>query len=683
MSISIRESYYGSGVVLVDSPQFVSVRSVDATTTDISLSIAISTGDKTTLTPNAVVLTTNNLTEISLNVFEAVFEISKYISAFIEEDVKPTTQGYNGNTGVWYQLKATDNASIYTSATGYATTGYGLYNEGRNPRTDIHNGSIFANNAETIYANVDGDYLVPIYVGDNSTNAYLVTKFGTIDLSTEVTLNSADATKQIAYISVGKTRYPSEWVDGANMWYYVSDVAAPSLTGRQFNGLNAYTDLGTVPLLNTVGSYVEMRFKASDWTVYKTPFGFDNTGGSPSTDIFSMHRYGGQTLLQTQDWLNPITDIPTPNALNTYRFECVSGGLSTGTFDINTSSGDVELAAQNLSGICFTLTDTGATDIQTGTAIETGTANWTINNVTDNSGVKWVFDSASQVKNASSIEFHTLTNITANLVSKTEAEFLAEFTTLTAVAQAAIVPFSTMLPYTYKFYLNGAELGSDVFNPYSIASIPFYIGARNNGTAAEHFTDVIFVSAEFYNGVTTETYSEATGWAGSVNYGGTTVYSFDGGLTWSPIVVSNYSYKITCGKGAPYSLLFKNKFGSVSELPINGKVEKSISVNKKDYTSQNLTRTGSYDVDAHKDVTYLIEGTNSYSLNTGWISEDAEKMIEELMLSKTVWLKSGTDYIPIKITDSNKKYISRTYGDKTYSYTFSATESNPILNSSL
>lgn len=135
-------------------------------------------------------------------------------------------------------------------------------------------------------------------------------------------------------------------------------------------------------------------------------------------------------------------------------------------------------------------------------------------------------------------------------------------------------------------------------------------------------------------------------------------------LDWPYTLLKRYKIKPEqCNGNALHNLKFINKYGVWDKIFIKAKVEESLEVksetykyNKVNRTTMNYTTDGSY----HK---LFSNGRTSYKLNTGWISEDMNPVLEQLMLSEYVYY----DGIPCIIKDSSITYKTH-HWDKLINY---------------
>tara|TARA_R110002111_G_scaffold168965_6_gene234983 strand:+ start:2460 stop:3776 length:1317 start_codon:yes stop_codon:yes gene_type:complete len=121
-----------------------------------------------------------------------------------------------------------------------------------------------------------------------------------------------------------------------------------------------------------------------------------------------------------------------------------------------------------------------------------------------------------------------------------------------------------------------------------------------------------------------------TTWISS-KYNGTLVY-----------IKVNYLVK---DKFMPYKVTFVNSFGALEDFWMMGAEKESLTVNGDTFKRNLLniptapaTTETDYNVDAHQYVTFGEQGRKSYTLNTGFIPEENNKTLTELMLSQKIWV---------------------------------------------
>lgn len=113
-------------------------------------------------------------------------------------------------------------------------------------------------------------------------------------------------------------------------------------------------------------------------------------------------------------------------------------------------------------------------------------------------------------------------------------------------------------------------------------------------------------------------------------------------------------------KHRPYKITFINKFGALQDLWFFKKRTDEFSVEREDYNKTMLT-TSSTGVDfsrfTHSNSLLNINNTEKITLNTGFISEDHNEVIRQLMVTEYCWILEdnaiGEEPVPVKpITSS-------------------------------
>lgn len=137
-----------------------------------------------------------------------------------------------------------------------------------------------------------------------------------------------------------------------------------------------------------------------------------------------------------------------------------------------------------------------------------------------------------------------------------------------------------------------------------------------------------------------------------------------------------------CSKYTPYKVVFVNKFGALQDIYFSRKSIKSINTKGETYKS-NLVNfdTLSYDTSRHQVSQYNKLGKESISLNTGFLSEEYNEVIKQLMLSEKVWLIASNDdeVYPVIPKTQNVTYKTNV-NDKLVQYTIDFDFANDKIN---
>ena len=121
-------------------------------------------------------------------------------------------------------------------------------------------------------------------------------------------------------------------------------------------------------------------------------------------------------------------------------------------------------------------------------------------------------------------------------------------------------------------------------------------------------------------------------------------------------------------KFTPMKLTFVNKFGALQDMWFFKKSTKDININKERYNSSFVNATGSYSVHKHQKKTLSAMGTESITINTGFVSEVMNAPIKEVLLSEQVWATIDGQVLPIDINTESLTYKT-SVNDKLINYT--------------
>ncbi len=131
--------------------------------------------------------------------------------------------------------------------------------------------------------------------------------------------------------------------------------------------------------------------------------------------------------------------------------------------------------------------------------------------------------------------------------------------------------------------------------------------------------------------------------------------------------------KFDCSIYEPIRVTFVNKYGALQDLWFDRKSVNSINVKSSDYKASvmNFSSTPTYDTSAHQNRVLDLVGTESITMNTGYIDEEYNEVFRELMLSEQVWMTRLTDteeILPLRPKTQSLQFKTRT-NDKLINYT--------------
>tara|TARA_R110002153_G_scaffold45684_1_gene128808 strand:+ start:22 stop:1203 length:1182 start_codon:yes stop_codon:yes gene_type:complete len=97
-------------------------------------------------------------------------------------------------------------------------------------------------------------------------------------------------------------------------------------------------------------------------------------------------------------------------------------------------------------------------------------------------------------------------------------------------------------------------------------------------------------------------------------------------------------------KYTPIKVTFVNKFGAIQDLIFFKKSIDSTIVKGEEFKSAVFDQsTLTYKTYQHQRTQFMVQGNDSITMNTGFINDDYNQVIEELMLSEQVWATFITD----------------------------------------
>lgn len=125
---------------------------------------------------------------------------------------------------------------------------------------------------------------------------------------------------------------------------------------------------------------------------------------------------------------------------------------------------------------------------------------------------------------------------------------------------------------------------------------------------------------------------------------------------------------------ARYSLYYVNSYGGVDVLPFKGAgTKKTDNITRLNYSSTFRNNTKEFE-----NVNYLNEIKASWVLETGWLTDEQSKKMNEVVESTIAYLYDAQEqtYIPVVMTDKKLEYKTyRNQGKRLYNYSISIEES--------
>ena len=231
---------------------------------------------------------------------------------------------------------------------------------------------------------------------------------------------------------------------------------------------------------------------------------------------------------------------------------------------------------------------------------------------------------------------------------------------------------------TTVYFIKGQDIKIPIFAE-SLATITYSTGgASSYWEAVDDFWDVYDVSwATTASTIVISDDGDSNQKIQYVNITGTENLS-DG----DTITITNgvYSYttiitlrEICEPKFTPYRVIFYNKYGALQDIWFDKKSTQTLNISSNSY-NRNIMEfsssvpTASYNVYKHAQRTFNVEGNESITLNTGFITEDLNEPIKQLLMSESVWIDDGTNVYPVNVSTQSLQ-IKKNINTKLISYT--------------
>lgn len=125
-----------------------------------------------------------------------------------------------------------------------------------------------------------------------------------------------------------------------------------------------------------------------------------------------------------------------------------------------------------------------------------------------------------------------------------------------------------------------------------------------------------------------------------------------------------------CDKYPDRKVTFVNKFGAFQDVYFFAKEVESINSKSEEYKS-NVMNLLNLSYNGHQYSSMNVQGKESITLNTGFVSEDYNEVLKQLMLSEQVWLTKTDDITFVfPVTPKTQSLTYKTsLNDKLVSYT--------------
>jgi hypothetical protein len=120
-------------------------------------------------------------------------------------------------------------------------------------------------------------------------------------------------------------------------------------------------------------------------------------------------------------------------------------------------------------------------------------------------------------------------------------------------------------------------------------------------------------------------------------------------------------------KYTPQEVFFLNAYGVFEKFTFYKAQQENINFTSEGEYKNNFVRGGQYDTTRHLYRSSSRNGRKTITLNTGYIDQDQNNAIEQMLNSEYIYFREGTDFIPVNI-DTNSLQVLTRLNDKLISY---------------
>lgn len=129
-------------------------------------------------------------------------------------------------------------------------------------------------------------------------------------------------------------------------------------------------------------------------------------------------------------------------------------------------------------------------------------------------------------------------------------------------------------------------------------------------------------------------------------------------------VISNIKIQLVCeNKFDPTNIVFQNKYGAYENLYLFKKPVNALQVESSRFIS-NVQKNGTYDVKAHQYKKFGIQGEKTLTAMTGYVPDNINETIQQLLLSQNVFIQTDTTLIPVNVKTESLEYQTQLVNEK-------------------
>ena len=133
-------------------------------------------------------------------------------------------------------------------------------------------------------------------------------------------------------------------------------------------------------------------------------------------------------------------------------------------------------------------------------------------------------------------------------------------------------------------------------------------------------------------------------------------------------------------KFEPIKLTFVNRFGALQDLWFFKKSIEKVNTKKETFNRFTInSESGVYDTSIHQNQTFNINSNKKLTINTGYVDESYNDLMQELMQSEQIWLELNSVVTPINL-DTNSLTFKTSVNDRLVDYTVDVSYSFDAIN---
>ena len=106
----------------------------------------------------------------------------------------------------------------------------------------------------------------------------------------------------------------------------------------------------------------------------------------------------------------------------------------------------------------------------------------------------------------------------------------------------------------------------------------------------------------------------------------------------------------------PAKISFVNRWGALQDLWFFKKSVQQLDITKEEYKRFAVGLSGTYDTRVHPRKTYNVQGQKKITLNTGFVDESYNDLVEELLQSEQVWMEQDSIITPMVVDTTSLTY---------------------------